>query len=70
MGTYTININERTKTGKNLVAFQRSLKGVVSFKSDKAMTALEEASEDKKNGRIFQARNATDLIDQSLLGAK
>jgi hypothetical protein len=66
MATYTININERTKAGKNLVAFLRSLKGVVSFRNDKTMPALDEALEDKKNGKTFRASNAKELIDKCL----
>lgn len=64
MATYTITINERTKAGKNLVAFLSSLKDVVSI--DSKISGIEESIEDIKHGRVYKAKNATDLIKQCL----
>ena len=66
MATYTINIDEKTDTGRNLVAFLRSMKDVVSFTDIKKRTGLDEAFEDKKEGRVFDAKDAADLIDKCL----
>ncbi len=65
MAVYTIKINEKTKSGKNLAAFLRSSKDVLSFES-KRDPDLEEALEDVRKGRIFEAKDADDLIRQCL----
>ncbi|MDA3912391.1 MAG: hypothetical protein PF448_13640 [Bacteroidales bacterium] len=63
MGTYTVNINERTKTGKNLVALLRSLKGVVNMSKG---TAIDESILDANTGNTQKAKNAKDLISKCL----
>ena len=64
MATYTITINERTKTGKNLVAFLSTLSDIVTIKP--AHTGIDEALDDVKNGRLTKAKDATDLLKQCL----
>jgi hypothetical protein len=61
MATYTIRINEKTKSGKNLAAFLRSSKDVLSFESKKDPD-LEEALEDAREGRVFEVSSGADLI--------
>ncbi|MEN8121371.1 MAG: hypothetical protein ABFS35_13545 [Bacteroidota bacterium] len=63
MATYTITINERTATGKNLVAFLRSLKNVVSISK---IAAIDESLADVRNGKTYKAKNAKDLIEKCL----
>ncbi len=62
MATYTININERTKAGKYLLAYLVSL-GMIRKKQEQK-TEFEEADDDLKNGRVYSAQNAQDLFDQ------
>lgn len=64
MATYTITVNERTKTGKNLVAFLSTLSDIVTIKP--ARTGIDEALEDVKHGRVSKAKDAADLLNQCL----
>ena len=64
MATYTITINERTKTGKNLVAFLSTLSDIVTIKP--AHSGIDEALDDVKHGRVTKAKDATDLLKQCL----
>lgn len=66
MATYNITINEKTRAGKKLVALLESLSEVVSFTEVKPKKGMNEAFEDIKNGRIFEADNAKDLIYKCL----
>lgn len=61
MATYSITINERTKKGKLLIDFLKTLDGV-KIKKEKGNNALEEALEDIDAGRIYKAKDASDLI--------
>ncbi|MGC9331983.1 MAG: hypothetical protein ACP5DZ_08945 [Bacteroidales bacterium] len=63
MATYTVNINERTKTGKNLVILLRSLKGIVKIEKG---NALDESILEAKNGEVHTAKNAKDLVKKCL----
>lgn len=66
MATYNITINEKTRAGKKLVALLESLSEVVSFTEVKQNKGMNESLNDLKNGRIFKAENAKDLIDKCL----
>lgn len=66
MATYNIIINEKTRAGKKLVALLESLSEVVSFTEVKPKKGMNEALDDIKNGRIFEAENAKDLIDKCM----
>ncbi len=63
MATYTIHINERTKTGKNLIEFLKSLKGIVTIS---AASGIEESLHDLHTGRTHKAKNAKDLVKDCL----
>lgn len=63
MATYTIHINERTKTGKNLIEFLKSLKGIVSIRS---ASGIEESMHDVQTGKVHKAKNADDLVEECL----
>ena len=66
MATYTIKINEKTKEGKRLAAMLGKSKAVTVFSHDKKRPGLEEALEDVRQGRVFHAKDADDLIRQCL----
>ncbi|SHJ17141.1 hypothetical protein SAMN05444280_11282 [Tangfeifania diversioriginum] len=66
MATYTITINEKTKAGKKLVALLESLNEVVSISEIRKSKGLDEALEDVKHGRVWEAKNAKDLINKCL----
>jgi hypothetical protein len=66
MATYTITINEKTRAGKKLVALLESLNEVVSFSQISKSKGLDEALEDVKHNRIYEADNAKDLINKCL----
>lgn len=66
MATYTITINEKSRAGKKLVALLESLSEVVAFTEVRRVKSLNEALDDVKNGRVFEAENAKDLIDKCL----
>jgi hypothetical protein len=66
MATYTITINEKSRAGKKLVALLESLSEVVAFTEVRKVKSLNEALDDVKNGRVFEAKNAKDLIDKCL----
>jgi hypothetical protein len=64
MATYTITINEKSRAGKKLVALLESLSEVIEFTEVRKVKSLNEALDDVKNGRVFEAENAKDLIDK------
>lgn len=66
MATYNITINEKTRSGKKLVALLESLSEVVAFTEVKKKKGIDEALDDIKNGRVFEAEDAKDLIDKCL----
>lgn len=66
MATYNITINEKTRAGKKLVALLESLNEVVAFAEVKKNKGMDEALDDIKNSRVFEAENAKDLIDKCL----
>jgi len=65
MATYTITISDRTKKGKLLIDFLKTLEGV-EIRKEKSNNALDEALEDIKKGRVYKAKDATDLINSCL----
>lgn len=64
MATYIITINERTKAGKYIVGLLREMKSIVTFKSKS--TGLDEALKNAKDGEIFKAENAEELVNKCL----
>jgi hypothetical protein len=66
MATYNITINEKTRARKKLVALLESLNEVVAFAEVKKNKGMDEALDDIKNSRVFEAENAKDLIDNCL----
>ena len=64
MATYTININEKSQTGKKLVDFLKSLSGVVSIKPQK-INSLDEAIEEMETGKITKCKDYNDYLKKS-----
>ena len=58
MATYTIKVNERTKAGKGLVAYLRSL-GVIKEANDTSMEALKEL----KAGKVTRCQSFEEYLE-------
>lgn len=71
MATYTIRVNERTKAGRSLVQYLRSL-GLIKDPEKKNeldptdCDAYREAMEDVAAGRVYQAESVEDMMAQIL----
>lgn len=57
MATYSITVNERTKSGKGLVAYLRSL-GVINEANDATLSALEEL----KSGKVTRCKSFEEYL--------
>lgn len=64
MATYTININERTSSGKALMAYLKAL-GVLLHKvpSTKKKSSYARSQEDIKAGRVEKFETADEMFD-------
>ena len=60
MTTYTITINEQTMAGKGVLSILKSLKDIVFIKR----SGINESLLDIKAGRVYDAKNAKDLISK------
>ena len=71
MATYTITVNERTKAGRSLVQYLRSL-GLIKSPEKKDefdptdCDAYREAMEDVAEGRVYHAESVEDMMAQIL----
>jgi len=63
MATYTIHINERTKTGRNLIECLKSLKDIVTISS---ASGIEESLHDLRTGKVHKAKDANNLLKECL----
>lgn len=63
MGTYILTVNERTRSGKNLVAYLSTLKGAVTIEHQPNEETIA-AIEDVKAGRITRTKNKADFFDK------
>ena len=52
MATYTITVNERTNSGKALMAYLKALGVLVKKVSSKAKSSYQRSQEDKLTGRV------------------
>jgi len=72
MTTLTIKVNERTVAGKRFISFIKTLPFVSIEKQadedtkSKSYTGIEESMEDIKEGRVFSAKNTTEMFKQIL----
>jgi len=66
MATYTITINVRTNSGKKLMDYLKSIDGVEVKRAKTSNSALDEAIDDIKNGRVYKAKNADELVNSCL----
>ncbi len=63
MAIYTLEINERTKTGRSILSLLKSLTNVVSISK---ASGLEEAMHDLETGKVHKAKDVNDLINKCL----
>jgi len=66
MAEYTININERTNAGKSLLKYLISLGVIVEKIKPHHKNCIDEALEDVKEGRVYQADSVDDMFKQIL----
>ena len=67
MATYAVNINERTQAGKSLFLYLNSL-GVISERlTQRRRPGIDEALDDVRNGRVYQA-DSVDAMFKQILG--
>ena len=57
MATYTITVNERTKAGRGLVEYLRSL-GVINEANDTTLNAIDEL----KTGKVTRCKSFEDYL--------
>ncbi|EFM00959.1 hypothetical protein HMPREF0658_2098 [Hoylesella marshii DSM 16973 = JCM 13450] len=60
MATYTIHINERTKEGRGLVTYLRSIGLISSSPADKGIEATRRAFRELKEGKVTRCKNFDD----------
>jgi hypothetical protein len=65
MAKYSLKINEHTEKGRLLIDFLKTLEGV-EIRKEKNNQALNESLKDVKEGRIYKAKDANDLINSCL----
>ena len=67
MATYTVNINERTQAGKSLFLYLNSLGVITERLTQRRRTGIDEALDDVRNGRVYQA-DSVDAMFKQILG--
>ena len=60
MATYIVTINEKTSAGKSVLNLLKSLRDIVTIKSN----GIDESLEEVHKGKVSYAQNAKDLINQ------
>lgn len=65
MATYTLTVNEKTKAGKDLIALLSSLTDVV-LEPAIDISGINEALKDVETGKVYTAKNGSDLISKCL----
>ena len=67
MATYAVNINERTQAGKSLYLYLSSLGAITGRLAQRRRPAIDEALDDVRNGRVYQA-DSVDAMFKQILG--
>jgi hypothetical protein len=62
MATYTITVNERTTSGKALMAYLQALGVLIHNVSPKAKSSYLRSQEDKKAGRIEKFSSSEEMF--------
>ena len=62
MATYTITLNERTSTGKALMAYLEALGVLVSKVTPKSKSSYLRSQEDKKAGRVEKFSSSEEMF--------
>lgn len=63
MATYTINVNERTSSGKALMAYLKALGVLVHKVSPKEKNSYLRSQEDKQAGRIEKFSSSEEMFE-------
>ena len=63
MATYTITINERTASGKALMAYLKALGVLIEKVTPKAKSSYERSQEDIRKGRIEKFSSSEDMFE-------
>ena len=63
MATYTITINERSTSGKALMAYLRALGVLIKKVSPKTKSSYQRSQEDKKAGRIEEFSSSEEMFE-------
>ena len=67
MATYAVNINERTQAGKSLFLYLSSLGVITERLTQHRRAGIDEALDDVRNGRVYQA-DSVDAMFKQILG--
>ena len=67
MATYAVNINERTQAGKSLFLYLNSLGVITERLAQRRRPGIDEALDDVRNGRVYQA-DSVDAMFKQILG--
>jgi len=62
MATYTITLNERTSSGKALMAYLKALGVLVSKVTPKAKSSYLRSQEDKQAGRVEKFSSSEEMF--------
>lgn len=63
MATYTITVNERTNSGKALMAYLKALGVLVHKVPSKAKSSYQRSQEDKSAGRIEKFSSSEEMFN-------
>ena len=63
MATYTITINERSTSGKALMAYLQALGVLIKKVSPKTKSSYQRSQEDKKAGRIEEFSSSEEMFE-------
>ena len=63
MATYTITLNERTASGKALMAYLKALGVLIEKVTPKAKSSYERSQEDIRKGRIEKFSSSEEMFE-------
>ena len=66
MATYAVNINERTQAGRSLFVYLNSLGVITERLPQRRRRGIDEALDDVRNGRVYQAESVDAMFKQIL----
>jgi len=66
MATYAVSINERTQAGRSLFVYLNSLGVITKRLPQRRRRGIDEALDDVRNGRVYQAESVDAMFKQIL----